>query len=154
MSAVLSPAEENFRQMCKDDLPDVMAIENLAYQFPWTENIFADCMRAGYECWVIESESTIIGYMVFMLVAGECHLLNLCVHPNLQGQGYGRHALNKMCNVASEKQNTLVFLEVRPSNYGAINLYESAGFNQMGRRKNYYPSEKGREDAILFAKQL
>lgn len=154
MSAVLNTAEENFRLMCEDDLADVMVIEKLAYSFPWSENIFADCLRAGYECWVIESEGTIIGYMVFMLAAGECHLLNLCVNPNLQNRGYGRQALNKMCTIASEKNATLVFLEVRPSNHAALNLYESEGFNQMGRRKNYYPGAKGKEDAILFAKQL
>lgn len=154
MSAVLNFPEESYRTMCEGDLPDVLEIEKLAYEFPWSKNIFADCIHSDYECWVIESDNKTIGYLIFMLVLGECHLLNLCVHPQLHGKGYGRRALTKMTNFVAEKQTTLIFLEVRPSNYAAVNLYESEGFNQMGSRKNYYPSAKGREDALLFAKQL
>lgn len=154
MSAILNSTQINHRPMHESDLSDVMVIENLAYRYPWSETIFSDCLRAGYECWVIELNNVIVGYMVFILAAGECHLLNLCVKPDLQNRGYGRHALNKMCAIASDKKAILVFLEVRPSNHAALNLYEAAGFNQMGRRKNYYPGAKGKEDAILFAKQL
>lgn len=154
MSAVLGFPEENYRAMREDDLTDVISIENFAYEFPWSETIFADCIRSGYECWVIESDDKTIGYMIFMLVADECHLLNLCVNPKVQSRGYGRRALTKMFDFLIEKKISLIFLEVRPSNHAAIGLYESEGFNQMGLRKNYYPAAKGREDALLFAKQL
>jgi len=45
-----------------------------------------------------------------------------------------------------------VFLEVRPSNRTALRLYDSLGFNQVGLRRGYYPSDKGREDAIIMAR--
>jgi ribosomal-protein-alanine N-acetyltransferase len=47
-----------------------------------------------------------------------------------------------------------VFLEVRPSNRHAIALYEHAGFNEIGRRRGYYPARKNREDAIVMALEL
>jgi ribosomal-protein-alanine N-acetyltransferase len=45
-----------------------------------------------------------------------------------------------------------MFLEVRPSNPNAIKLYQSLGFNEIGRRKDYYPARKGREDALVMAR--
>ena len=47
-----------------------------------------------------------------------------------------------------------IFLEVRPTNPGAIALYHSEGFNEIGRRPNYYPAKKGREDAIVMGREL
>ena len=47
-----------------------------------------------------------------------------------------------------------MLLEVRPSNTAAINCYNAAGFNEIGSRKDYYPARDGREDALLFARQI
>jgi ribosomal-protein-alanine N-acetyltransferase len=47
-----------------------------------------------------------------------------------------------------------VFLEVRPSNPRAVTLYESLGFYDIGRRPNYYPARRGREDAVVMAMEL
>jgi len=43
---------------------------------------------------------------------------------------------------------------VRLSNNAAIALYRAQGFNEVGMRKNYYPGENGREDALILAKDL
>ena len=48
----------------------------------------------------------------------------------------------------------MMLLEVRPSNIAAIYLYTNLGFNEIARRKDYYPASKGREDAIVFARHL
>ena len=56
------------------------------------------------------------------------------------------NALKNNCNV--------IFLECRPSNKIAIHLYESEGFSEVGLRKDYYPSQNGKEDGIIFAKQI
>jgi ribosomal-protein-alanine N-acetyltransferase len=47
-----------------------------------------------------------------------------------------------------------MYLEVRASNNAAKYLYYRAGFNEVGLRKNYYQAKKGREDAVVFAKEL
>ena len=47
-----------------------------------------------------------------------------------------------------------IFLEVRPSNLAAQHIYETIGFNEIGRRPNYYPARNGREDAIVMAMEL
>ncbi len=138
------------------DLSEVMAIEVRAYPFPWTEGIFRDCLRVGYACWVLEDEGSeqIEGYGVLSLAPGECHLLNLTVRPEAQGQGIGRKLLRALMKKAAEHPVDSLFLEVRPSNEVAVRLYLSEGFNEVGVRKRYYPAERGREDALVMAKSL
>jgi ribosomal-protein-alanine N-acetyltransferase len=91
---------------------------------------------------------------VLSCAAAEAHVLNLCVAPEHQGHGHGRHLLRRLVDIARWHMSDRVFLEVRPSNPGAIALYHSEGFNEIGRRPNYYPAPRGREDAIVMAREL
>ena len=86
--------------------------------------------------------------------AGEAHILNLCVSPVDQHKGLGRRLLRHLLEVAGERRTETVFLEVRASNKFANSLYQSEGFNEIGRRNGYYPAENRREDALVFAKSL
>ena len=154
MRAVIKDPDEIYRQMKIDDLEDVMAIESHAYTYPWSKAIFRDCIGANYHCCVMEVDSELVGYAVFIIAVGECHILNICIHPQLHGRGLGRKLLCAVLELASESQAKCVFLEVRPSNIHAISLYESEGFNEVGIRKKYYPAKHGREDAVIFPKEL
>ncbi len=154
MSAVVKSATPLCRPMHDGDVRAVMEIERRAYQFHWTEGIFRDCLRVGYCCWVMEVAGAMVGYGVMSLVVGEAHLLNICVSPDWQRQGYGRMLLEHFMELARERGAGQMFLEVRLSNQGAIALYHGRGFNEVGMRKNYYPGEKGREDALILAKEL
>ncbi|MDD5276464.1 MAG: ribosomal protein S18-alanine N-acetyltransferase [Methylovulum sp.] len=141
------------RRMTAADLPQVLAIERKNYQFPWEEDIFKDCFKAGYGCWVCEAQDKVLGYSLVSIAVGEAHILNISVDPAEQGQGIGRKMLNNLLEVAKGRAET-VFLEVRPSNVGAIALYQDMGFNEIGIRRGYYPAENGREDALMLALQL
>ncbi len=153
MNAQLDHASQ-MRPMRQGDIEAVNAIEQSAYPFPWTAGIFRDCLRAGHQCWVLEARVGIIGYGVLSCMAGEAHVLNVCVAPGHQGHGHGRHLLKRLVDLARWHMVDRVFLEVRPSNPNAIALYESAGFNEIGRRPNYYPAKNGREDAIVMAMEI
>ncbi len=141
------------RKMNKTDLAQIVAIEKDSYRFPWSEDIFRDCLKAKYDCWVCELDEMILGYSILSMAVGEAHILNICVSPNEQNQGIGRKMLENLINIARREAET-VFLEVRPSNEIAINLYLAMGFNEIGVRKGYYPAENGREDALMLALQL
>ena len=144
-----------FRKMTLDDIDNVMLVESMAYPFPWRRALFEDCLgKPSYTCWVFEHEEKFSGYLISSSAAGEAHILNLCVHPYLQGKGWGRKLLDEAEFVAKQLQADTCFLEVRPSNKAALCLYETSGYNEIGRRKNYYPDENGREDAIVMAKSL
>lgn len=143
-----------FREMKLADVAEILAIEQSVYTNPWTSGIFQDCIRVGYNCWVYLEQNEIIAYGLVSVAVGEAHILNVCVAPNHQGQGLGRLMLNKLIQLAEERMADSIFLEVRESNLVALNLYDEEGFNRIGLRKNYYPLLDGREDALVFAKEL
>lgn len=146
--------EMRFRPMTKADLKTVVAIEKSAYEFPWSLGIFRDCLKVGYCCWVGEVDGAIVAYGILSLGAGESHVMNICVAPQTQRQGYGRKMLQKLMELARQHKAEMMLLEVRPSNALALRLYRRMGFNEIGVRKGYYPSKKGREDALVLARML
>ncbi len=154
MSAILSDPDQCLRPMTVADLGKVMEIEPRAYEFPWSEGIFRDCLRVGYCCWCYEQNDELTGYGVMSVAAGESHILNLTVVPELQRRGIGRKMLRHFIQLARRHKADTLMLEVRPSNTGAIRLYNELGFNEIGRRRNYYPAENGREDALQLALDL
>lgn len=155
MSALRDSGVGQFRPMLCADLKEVLSIEKRAYEFAWTESILRDCIRAGYCCRVLEiPHSFIQSYGVMSAAVGEAHILNLSVRPELQGRGLARRMLEHLLELARLLDVTTVFLEVRPSNHRAVRLYSSVGFCEIGLRLGYYPTARGREDALVMAKEL
>lgn len=146
--------EVHIRPMMEMDLPEVAAIELKSYAFPWSENIFRDCLRVGYTCRSLDLAGQIIGYGVMSLGAGEAHILNLCVREEFRIVGFGRRLLEHMLERAAAAGISEAFLEVRPSNLAAIRLYQRLGFEQIGIRRGYYQAPDGREDAIVLKLDL
>ena len=154
MSAVLDVPALDFRPMQMADLTEVMEIERRSYPHPWTRLIFSDCLHAGYSCWVCERQGIIQGFGIISIAAGEAHLLNLCVRPESQRQGIGEKLLVHLFTLARHHDAEIMFLEVRESNATARRLYDKAGFNELGTRKDYYPAGAGRENALILARVL
>ena len=150
----MSGIELSYRRMEIDDIDTVMGVETKVYTYPWTETIFKDCIRVGYDCWLALENNSVVAHAVISVAAGESHILNISVAANHQGRGIGKQFIEFLVNIAREKQATIIMLEVRPSNVAAINCYNAAGFNEIGCRKDYYPASNGREDALLFARQI
>ena len=147
-------AEIILRPMQMNDLDAVMAIEPTIYSHPWTRGNFSDSLNSGYSAWVLEADKKIIGYVLLMLVLDEAHLLNLSISKAYQKQGLGRYLLEHMVQIAQHHKAANLFLEVRPRNISAIALYENMGFCEMAVRRNYYPAQNGREDAVLMGLAL
>ncbi|MDF3021817.1 MAG: ribosomal-protein-alanine N-acetyltransferase [Steroidobacteraceae bacterium] len=146
--------EVHIRPMMEIDLVDVAAIEQGSYAFPWSENIFRDCLRVGYTCRALDLSGQIIGYGVMSLGAGEAHVLNVCVREEYRSLGFGRRLLEHLLERAQTSGVSEAFLEVRPSNLAAIRLYQRLGFEQIGIRRGYYQAPDGREDAIVLKREL
>jgi ribosomal-protein-alanine N-acetyltransferase len=143
------------RRMRASDLDLVVQNEILAAEeHPWNKRVFLDCLRAGYQCWVLGNNDRLIGHGVMSVAIGESHLLTLCVHPDFQRAGYGRRMLEFLLQRAHRDEAEVCYLEVRYSNEPAKGLYRSMGFLPIGERKNYYPSSHGREDAIIMSRTL
>jgi ribosomal-protein-alanine N-acetyltransferase len=137
------------------DVKAIWAIEKKSFPLPWPRLSFlaelghplSHNLVAGppppepWETW---------GYIVFWVVADEMHLLNLAVHPGRRRRGVARALLAEALDQARGRGAGVAWLEVRPSNAPALNLYESFGFKEVGRRPRYY-DDTG-EDAILLAR--
>lgn len=146
--------EVAIRPMHELDVPVVVAIERSAYQFPWSEGIFRDCLRVGYVCRLIEVGTDIAGYGIMSMGAGEAHVLNVCVREEYRGRGLARKVLLYLIDRARNAGMYEAFLEVRPSNTAAARLYDSLGFEQVGVRRGYYQATNGREDAAVLRRLL
>ena len=153
MSAAVLPSTE-IRLMQAADLYGVELVERASYNYPWSRAVFRDCLLAGYYSLVLDIDGTVSGYAIMSIAAAEAHVLNLCIHPDLRRLGYGRRLLNALLFRAQDTAVKQIFLEVRPSNIGAIHLYRSEGFEQIGLRTAYYQAPNGREDAVVLALNL
>jgi ribosomal-protein-alanine N-acetyltransferase len=142
------------RPMHELDLPVVSAIERAAYQFPWSEGIFRDCLRVGYICRVVDVAGEMAGYGIMSVGAGEAHILNVCIRDEYRSRGLARKILLYLLERARSVGMHEAFLEVRPSNLPAARLYHSVGFEQVGVRRGYYQATVGREDAAVLRRML
>lgn len=139
-----------FRAMAAADIELVLQIEQKAFSHPWSRGLYEDAL-GRYQCWVLERGDEHVGHAVMQYIVDEAHLLNIVIAVNQQGQGYGQMLLEFVLQQAVKQGSRECYLELRESNYAAYALYERAGFNELGRRANYYPAVSGREDAILMA---
>jgi ribosomal-protein-alanine N-acetyltransferase len=142
------------RPMLPADMDGVLRIEKSAYEFPWSRAIFSDCLIAGYFARVLDTGDDIAGYAILSTAADEAHILNLCVDSAHRRGGLGRQLLTCLLDYANDTHLERLFLEVRPSNTGAIALYVQAGFKRLGLRKSYYRRAGGREDALVLMLEM
>ncbi len=154
MIAVAKDLPPVIRSMRQSDITTVTAIENATYDFPWSAGIFRDCLLAGYTNLVLDSDGDIVGYGIMSVAAGEAHLLNICIVEEMRRQGVGSRLLEHMMRMARAASAERIYLEVRPSNKSAFHLYDSAGFDVLGVRENYYKARSGKEDAVVLVRHF
>ncbi len=111
-------------------------------------------MSSGHSVSVLRQGGDLIGFSVVMSVIDEAHLLNIGICKHYQGQGLGARLLRHAMSCAQLGGASRMFLEVRPSNERAVELYHHFGFRQIGLRKGYYPATTGREDGLVFDREL
>ncbi len=144
-------AEEklNISAMTFDDIKEVVKIEESVFPTPWTDVMFISEIRKKIGAYyIVVKKDKLIGYGGLNYYLDEAHITNLAVDPDYQGKGFGKLILIQLLHKTLELKIDLIWLEVRPSNYKAINLYEKFLFVNVGKRKKYYV-EQG-EDAIIY----
>jgi len=144
------------RSLAAADLDAIEAIEVRAYPTPWSRNMFIGelakptsiCLGAfGAE------EGQLIGYVVASRYVDAWHVMNVCVNPDLQGNGIAGVLLERFFEITGRDGRRGYTLEVRVSNERAIRLYERLGFVSRGIRRAYYTDN--REDAhVMWREEL
>jgi [ribosomal protein S18]-alanine N-acetyltransferase len=133
-------------------VPAVLAIEQVVYPFPWTHGNFVDSLVAGHVAHVLRAaDGTLAAYSVAMNGVQEMHLLNLTVSPSWERCGHARALLDALVAHCRRERSEALWLEVRPSNQRAREVYARYGFEEVGLRRGYYPAAGGqREDACVM----
>jgi ribosomal-protein-alanine N-acetyltransferase len=138
------------RPMEEADIPAVVALEEASQFTPWSAGNFRDALTAGNLCILAECGGRIAASAVLQLAGGDAELLSMAVLPAMRRQGMARRMLGELIARAAAYGAGSIWLEVRASNRPAIALYAGAGFIEVGRRKEYYRSATGREDALVM----
>ena len=104
--------------------------------------------------WYTKDGDQITAAIWYLASGTHAELIDLVVAPSARRLGIGRAILEQSSSSLVNQGFRTMELEVRVSNSAARALYKKAGFVRTGRRRNYYPSESGREDAILMSCDL
>jgi ribosomal-protein-alanine N-acetyltransferase len=139
------------------DLGALSAIDTLASAYPWTEQQLLPACKEGEgheRSLVIDDNNLLAGFVVYQAVLDEGSIHNIAVRPEHQRRGLARALVLATLDAMEKQCVTRVWLEVRESNDAARALYSALNFQLDGKRKNYYRSADGREDALLMSKPL
>ena len=130
----------------------IAELEKLCFSDPWSVRSVAYELTNPLSLWIVAVDGTkVAGYVGSQSVMGEADMMNLAVAPEYRRSGVGRKLVESLVtNLAAQDVYSLT-LEVRASNDPAISLYTKMGFQQAGRRPNYYRNPK--EDALILRKE-
>ena len=146
MPQILEIGPEDFTVYAEE----ILAIERVSFPTPWSYNAFkSETQKKVSNLWVLISDGILAGYICFWVMEREIQLINLAVHPEKRGNRFGRFLLTKMIEKGIDQGVNNIWLEVRPSNSWARNLYKKMGFFEIGRRPRYYYETN--EDAIMMS---
>ena len=139
-------------RMNEDHVAQVAALEKLCFPDPWSERSVASELDNPLSLWLVATEGErVLGYVGSQSVLDEADMMNVAVHPDARRRGLARSLVEALIEQLKDREVRMLTLEVRASNEPAKALYETMGFTQVGRRKNYYLAP--REDALILRKE-
>ena len=139
--------------MTADHLEELEQLERICFSRPWSRKMLAEELENQCAAFLVAEDSVsgrVLGYAGLMVVADEGYITNVAVFPEYRRQGIAAQILQVFLQFAAANHLAFLTLEVRPSNAAAIALYQGFGFEEVGRRKNYYDLPK--EDALILTK--
>lgn len=139
----------HIRWMIRRDMPEVLAIEQEGFEFPWSEEDFIRCLRQR-NCigMVAEHDERVIGFMIYELHKTRLHILNFAVNRACRRRGIGTQMVSKLIGKLSSQRRTRIMLEVRETNLDAQLFFRGSGFRAVSVLRSYYDDTP--EDAYLM----
>ena len=130
-----------------NDFADILSIEKKVFKHPWSKEQLSWELNSqpAAENYVMIARGNMIGYLFSHVVDDDVQILNIAIDIPFQHKGYGERLLTYFLDQFNTDSS--IHLEVRKSNFPAINLYLKFGFHEIGTRKGYYADG---EDAIIM----
>jgi len=140
------------RKATVNDITYLVRIEKKVFTQSLGESFLFDelLLNPFAHYFVYELNKEVIGYIGFRAIDSNSEMMNFCMDPEYQGQGYGTEILNYSIDYLKNIGVSSVLLEVRKSNKTAQAVYEKFGFKKSHIRKNYYQNE----DAFVYMKEV
>ena len=142
------------RPAAADDAEAIAALDARVNPSPWSADAVRETLARAGGFVIAPPGAPLAGFALFAQAADECEILDIAVDPAARRNGLGARLLAAALAAAATRGARRCFLEVRASNAGAQAFYRAAGFVEDGRRKDYYRSGQGREDALLMSRGL
>ena len=143
----------NIVPMNADHLDELERLERICFSRPWSRKMLAEELENACAAFLVAEEPEthrVLGYAGVLVMADEGYITNVAVFPEYRRQGIAAQIIKVFCDFAAGNHLAFLTLEVRPTNTAAIELYRSFGFEEVGRRKNYYDLPK--EDALILTR--
>ena len=130
----------------------VADLEKVCFSDPWSEKSVASELDNPLALWLVALDGdTVAGYIGSQTVMDETDMMNVAAAPSHRRMGIGEQLVMTLVGKLQKRGSHCLTLEVRDSNEPARSLYEKLGFEQVGRRPNYYRNP--REDALILRKE-
>lgn len=138
------------RKMTVEDVPAAHEIDILSFTLPWPERSlrFEVTDNPAARCWAAELDDRLAGMLILWMIVDEAHIATLATHPDFRRQGIAKRLLITALNSAHAEGAQSAMLEVRAGNTIAQTMYQTFGFEAVGRRQRYYKDNF--EDAVLM----
>ena len=139
--------------MTADHLDELERLERICFSHPWSKRMLAEELDNACAAFLVAEDGdtgAVLGYAGLLAMMDEGYITNVAVFPEYRRCGIAAKIIEVFMNFARGNQLSFLTLEVRPSNEAAIALYQSFGFEEVGRRRNYYDLPK--EDALILTR--
>ncbi|MEN9664356.1 MAG: hypothetical protein RLZZ326_719 [Planctomycetota bacterium] len=140
------------RWMIRRDMPEVLSIEQEAFEFPWSDEDFTRCLRQR-NCigMVAEVGDSVVAFMIYELHRTRLQVLNFAVRRSHRRLAIGTQMMGKLFAKLSLERRDRILLEVRERNLPAQLFFRSLGYRAISVLKDFY--EDSTEDAYLMQYQ-
>ena len=155
MSEQRQAASYRLVPMTMEWIPQIAELERQCFSKPWNEQMLAEELENQCAAFLVAEDAVtgdVLGYAGLLVAADEGYITNVAVFPEQRRRGIAGQLLQVFLNFAQANRLAFLTLEVRPSNTAAIALYQGFGFQEAGRRKNYYDLPK--EDALILTRRF
>ena len=135
--------------MDASSIKSILNISELRFPISWSlDSLQSELDNKFAKYVVLKKGNSIVGYGGMWIIIDEAHITNVAIHPDARGYGGGDIIVEALFRICRKQKVTAITLEVRSSNFTAINLYEKYGFEKEGLRPHYY--EDNGEDAVIM----
>lgn len=132
MPFVNLPEDSTIRALAAADVPEMLALTQLAKPGPFLENTIA--FGGYFGCFV---EGRLVSMAGTRLSAGPyTEVSAVCTHPDFVGRGLARRVLPHVVNYV-QQQGQIPYLQLYPDNLPAYRLYQRLGFVERANLRVY-----------------